>query len=119
MNNEEVQMLENDRSCSLRFLSVRRVAEAGATSELQYLSQQNAVEETRGRLLQSKADRLRQIALLDQQTAQLKSDLADLKGRLVETKVTSATSSSGRQWMVWFLISSQPPVDLLLNQHRP
>ena len=38
--------------------------------------------------MQSKADRLRQIALLDQQTAQLKSELADLNGRLVETKVT-------------------------------
>ena len=38
--------------------------------------------------MQSKAERLRQIALLDQQTAQLKSELADLNGRLVESRVT-------------------------------
>ena len=89
MNNEEVQMLENNLELQSEILvRFEELAEAGATSELQYLSQQNAVEETRGRLLQSKADRLRQIALLDQQTAQLQSDLADLNGRLVETKVT-------------------------------
>ena len=47
-----------------------------------------SLAETRGKLMQSKAERLRQIALLDQQTAQLKSGLADLNGRLVESKVT-------------------------------
>ena len=55
---------------------------------MQYLHQQNIVAETRGKLMQSKAERLRQTALLDQQTAQLKSELADLNGRLVESKVT-------------------------------
>ena len=57
-------------------------------SEVQSLSQQNTVAEIQGRLMQSKANRLRQVALLDQQTAQLKSELADLNGRLVETNVT-------------------------------
>ena len=47
-----------------------------------------SLAETRGKLMQSKAERLRQIALLDQQTAQLKSGLADLNGRLVASKVT-------------------------------
>ena len=47
-----------------------------------------SLAETRGKLMQSKAERLRQIALLDQQTAQLKSGLADLNGRLVESKGT-------------------------------
>ena len=89
VNDEEVLMLQNNLELQSEILvRFEELAEAGATSELQYLSQQNAVEETRGRLLQSKADRLRQIALLDQQTAQLQSDLADLNGRLVETKVT-------------------------------
>ena len=37
--------------------------------------------------MQSKAERLRQIALLDQQTAQL-VEPADLNGRLVESRVT-------------------------------
>ena len=38
--------------------------------------------------MQARSERLRQIAMLDQQTAQLKSELADLNGRLVESKVT-------------------------------
>ena len=60
----------------------------GAFSEVQYLNQRNIVTETRGKLMQSRAERLRQIALLDQQTAHLNSELADLNGRLVESRVT-------------------------------
>ena len=88
-NQEEVLMLENNLELQSEILErYEQLEAAGAQSELQYLNQQNIVEETRGRLMQSKADRLRQMALLDQQTAQLKSELADLNGRLVETKVT-------------------------------
>ncbi len=89
VNNEEVQMLENNLELQSEILKrFEELEEAGATSELQYLSQQNAVEETRGRLLQTKADRLRQVALLEQQVAQLNSELADLTGRLAEARVT-------------------------------
>ena len=89
MNQEEVQMLENNLALHSEILErYEQLEEAGAFSEVQYLNQQNIVAETRGKLLQMKADRLRQIAQLDQQTAQLKSELADLNGRLVETKVT-------------------------------
>ena len=38
---------------------------AGAFSEVQLLTQKNTVEETRGCLMQTRADRLRQLALLD------------------------------------------------------
>ena len=89
VNQEEVLMLESNLELQSEILDrFEQLEQAGAASELQYLNQQNVVAETRGKLMQSKADRLRQIALLDQQTAQLKSELADLNGRLVETKVT-------------------------------
>jgi len=89
VNDEEVLMLENNLELQSEILErFEQLEEAGAASELQYLSQQNAVEETRGRLMQTKADRLRQVALLDQQVAQLNSELADLRSRLAEAKVT-------------------------------
>ena len=89
VNQEEVQMLQNNLELHTEILERYDQLEAvGAFSEVQFLNQQNIVAETRGKLMQSKAERLRQIALLDQQTAQLKSELADLNGRLVETKVT-------------------------------
>ena len=89
VNQEEVLMLESNLELQSEILErFEQLERAGAASELQYLNQQNVVAETRGKLMQSKADRLRQIALLDQQTAQLKSELADLNGRLVENRVT-------------------------------
>ncbi len=88
VNNEEVQMLENNLELQVEIQDrFEALEEAGAASELQYLSQQNSVEETRGRLMQAKADRLRQVAQLDQQMAQLNSDLADLQSRLAEARV--------------------------------
>ena len=89
MNQEEVLMLENNLALQAEILErYEQLQAAGAFSEVQYLNQQNIVAETRGKLMQSKAERLRQIALLDQQTAQLKSELADLNGRFVESRVT-------------------------------
>ena len=89
VNREEEQMLENNLTLQSEILDrFEDLEEAGATSELQLLNQQNTVEETRGRLLQSKAERLRQIAQLDQQTAQLNSELADMRSRLAEARVT-------------------------------
>lgn len=89
VNNAEVQMLENNLELQIKILErYEDLEEAGATSELQYLSQQNAVEETRGRLMQAKADRLRNVALLDQGMAQLNSELADLQSLLAEARVT-------------------------------
>ncbi|QNI49962.1 type I secretion system ABC transporter/ HlyD family [Synechococcus sp. RS9915] len=89
VNNEEVQMLENNLALQSEILErFEELEEAGATSELQYLSQQNSVEETRGRLMQTKADRFRQLALLDQQVAQFNTEVADLRGRLAQARVT-------------------------------
>ena len=67
MNKEEVVMLENNLTLQGEILErYEQLNAAGAFSEVQYLHQQNVVVETRGKLMQSKAERLRQIALLDQ-----------------------------------------------------
>ena len=89
VNQEEVLMLENNLQLQSEILKrFEQLNAAGAFSEVQLLNQQNIVAETRGTLMQAKVERLRQIALLDQQTAQLQAELADPNGRLVETKVT-------------------------------
>ena len=89
MNQEEVVMLENNLALQTEILGrYEQLKAIGAFSEVQYLNQRNIVTKTRGKLMQSMMERLRQKALLDQQTAQLKSELADLNGRLVESRVT-------------------------------
>ena len=89
MNQEEVLMLESNLVLQSEILGrYKDLKEVGAFSEVQYLNQSNVVNETRGKLMQARAERLRQIAMLDQQIAQLKSELADLNGRFVESKVT-------------------------------
>ena len=89
MNQEEVLMLENNLTLQSEILGrYKHLKEVGAFSEVQYLNQIKIVNETRGKLMQARAERLRQIAMLDQQIAQLKSELADLNGRFVESKVT-------------------------------
>ena len=89
VNQEEMVMLENNLMLQAEILDrYKQLQTTGAFSEVQYLNQKNIVAEIRGKLMQTKAERLRQVARLDQQTAQLKSELADLNRRLVETKVT-------------------------------
>ena len=89
VNQEEIVMLENNLMLQAEILErYKQLQTTGAFSEVQYLNQKNIVAEIRGKLMQTKAERLRQVARLDQQTAQLKSELADLNRRLVETKVT-------------------------------
>ena len=89
MNQEEVLMLESNLVLQSEILGrYKHLKEVGAFSEVQYLNQSNVVNETRGKLMQARAERLRQIAMLDQQIAQLKSELADLNGRFVESTVT-------------------------------
>ncbi|AII49930.1 hemolysin D [Synechococcus sp. KORDI-52] len=89
VNQEEVLMLQKNLKLQSEILDrFEQLEDAGAFSEVQLLNQQNIVAETQGKLMQTRAEKLRQIALLDQQTAQLESELADLNGRLVQSKVT-------------------------------
>ena len=89
VNQEEVLMLQKNLKLQSEILDrFEQLEDVGAFSEVQLLNQQNIVAETQGKLMQTRAEKLRQIALLDQQMAQLESELADLNGRLVQSKVT-------------------------------
>ena len=89
VNAEQITMLENNLRLQTEIVErFDALEEAGAASELQFLSQQNSVEETRGRLAQTRADRFRQVALIDQQMSELNAELADLQGRIAQARVT-------------------------------
>jgi len=66
---------------------LERLAREGASSELQYLQQRNRVQEVSGQLQQTKVDRLRQQAILAQQTDQLRSELGELRSQLSDISV--------------------------------
>ncbi len=59
----------------------------GATAELQYLSQRNKVQEVQGKLQETRVDRLRQQAILQQGIRELNSEMADLRSKLTELNV--------------------------------
>ena len=63
------------------------LASEGASAELQLLEQQNRVEEIRGKLSQTKVERSRQAAILNQSVQQLLSRLADLESEVTEHNV--------------------------------
>ncbi|MFM7674126.1 MAG: HlyD family efflux transporter periplasmic adaptor subunit [Synechococcus sp.] len=96
MNGEEITMLEQNLALDQEILSrFERLAKEGASAELQYLQQRNKVQETQGRLMQTRVDRLRQKAILEQGMEQLqgeisgiRAEMADIQGRLTEAGVT-------------------------------
>lgn len=59
----------------------------GATSELQYLSQRNKVQEVQGKRESTGVDRLRQQAILQQGIREIQSEMADLRSKLTELNV--------------------------------
>ena len=66
---------------------LKTLSEEGATPQLQYLEKLNNVQELEGKLLESRADRLRQQAILQQGIRALQSELADLRSKLIELNV--------------------------------
>ena len=64
------------------------LAKVGASAELQYLQQRNTVQETEGKLRETRLDGLRQVAVLEQDMERLRSEQADLRAQLTETNVT-------------------------------
>jgi HlyD family secretion protein len=59
----------------------------GAAAELQFLQQRNKVQQVEGQLQQSKVERLRQQAILEQGARELQGNLADLRSKLIELNV--------------------------------
>ncbi|CAK6696057.1 hypothetical protein ICNINCKA_01949 [Synechococcus sp. CBW1107] len=77
--------LELQREILSRF---NRLAKEGASAELQLLQQQDKVQQVEGQLEQRRDERLRQVALIEQQRQQLQGELADLRSKLTEMEVT-------------------------------
>lgn len=59
----------------------------GASAELQFLQQRNKVQDVAGQIERSKADRLRQDAVLKQGIRQLQSELTELRSKLIELNI--------------------------------
>jgi HlyD family secretion protein len=96
LNREEeeklVKTLALDKEIENR---LEKLAKEGASAELQYLQQRNTVQEREGDLLQTRVDRYRQKAILDQALQQMKGDIsrleseiADINSQLTEANVT-------------------------------
>ncbi|MEB3321213.1 MAG: HlyD family efflux transporter periplasmic adaptor subunit [Synechococcaceae cyanobacterium] len=96
LNDEEVSKLEKTLALDREILSrLETLAREGAAGELQYLQQRNKVQEGEGQLMQTRVDRLRQKAILDQgiqqlqgEIASLQSELAEIRSQLTEANVT-------------------------------
>jgi HlyD family secretion protein len=65
-----------------------KLSSEGATGELQYLQQRNAVQEIEGKLRETRLDGLRQETILAQDSQRLLSELSELRAQLTETDVT-------------------------------
>jgi HlyD family secretion protein len=88
VNDTEQRVLRQGLALEKEVLSrLETLNREGATAELQYLQQRNKVQEVEGKLQETKADRLRQQAILQQGVRQLQSELADLRSKLIELNV--------------------------------
>lgn len=65
----------------------KMLTDEGASAELQYLTQKNKVQEIQGQLEETRVERLRQEAILQQDIRGLQSQLADLRSKLTEIDV--------------------------------
>ena len=82
LNTTEQQVLEENLLLQQELLDrYRKLAEQGASPEIQLLQQQDRVQQVMGELQQIKVDRRRQQAQQDQQIQSLKSELAGLQSQ--------------------------------------
>jgi len=88
VNDTEQEVLRDGLVLEKEVLSrLDKLNKEGATAELQFLQQRNKVQEVEGQLQQSKVERLRQQAILEQGARELQSNLADLRSKLIELNV--------------------------------
>ena len=88
VNDTEQQVLRQSLALEKEVLErLDMLNKQGATAELQVLQQRNKVQEVQGKLQQTRADRLRQQAVLNQGSRELQSELADLRSKLIELEV--------------------------------
>jgi len=82
LNSTEQRVLEENLLLQRELLDrYRKLAEQGASPEIQLLQQKDRVQQVLGQLEQIKVDRRRQQAQQDQQIQSLKSDLAELRSQ--------------------------------------
>ena len=82
LNSTEQRVLEENLLLQRELLDrYRKLAEQGASPEIQLLQQQDRVQQVLGQLQQIKVDRRRQQAQQEQQIQSLKSDLAELRSQ--------------------------------------
>jgi HlyD family secretion protein len=85
MNTKEVEKLTNTLALDQEILRrLGSLEKEGAAGELQYLQQRNKVAEGEGQLNQTRVDRLRQGAILDQSIQQLRGEIASIESQLAE-----------------------------------
>ena len=85
MNAKEVEKLTNTLALDKEILRrLGSLEKEGAAGELQYLQQRNKVAEGEGQLNQTRVDRLRQGAILDQSIQQLRGEIASIESQLAE-----------------------------------
>jgi len=88
VNDTEQKVLAESLEMEQEVLSrLDELRKQGATAELQYLQQRNRVQEVEGKLRETRVDRLRQQAILQQGIRELQSELADLRSKLIELNV--------------------------------
>lgn len=88
-NSTEQQMLGRKLELEQQILGrLEGLEKEGASAELQVLQQRNRYQDVVGQLEQSKAERLRQMAILNQQIQQLRGELTELRSQLTELNVS-------------------------------
>jgi HlyD family secretion protein len=88
VNNTEQQKLSQNLALEQDVMGrLELLNKQGAVQELQYLAQRNKVQDVVGQLAQTRADRLRQVAILEQGVRQIEGELADLRSKLIELNV--------------------------------
>ena len=88
LNDTEQQVLRRNLELESEILQrLEQLKQSGAAAELQYLQQRNKVREVEGELEKVQVDRKRQQAILEQASAQLNGELADLRSKLTELSV--------------------------------
>lgn len=70
-----------------------RLRREGGIAELQYIQQQTKVKQDEGDVAKARIDRLRQVAITNQEIQVLSGELADLGSKLIESKVANRYQS--------------------------
>lgn len=115
LTNEQLGTTRTNLKLEKEILSrFKRLADEGASAELQYLQQKNKVEEVQGQLIKLEVDGRRQISILNQEIAQLTGEVAGLRAEIsqLQAQITEAQVTLRYQ-------SLRSPVDGVVFDLKP